>query len=192
MGRRMTIDRAKVLDAAESVIAAEGARALIFESVAAAAGVTKGGVQSCFGTKEALIEALLRRWGELYDEEIARRTGLTSDAASRVRAHVEATAHADDSSTARSAALIAALLQSPQHLGWVQDWYADRIADIAALPDERATAARLAFLATEGLFFLRHFGLVPMNREQWEQQFVDIEALVSPPAGQAPRRKAKP
>ena len=30
-------------------------------------GITKGGVQYCFGTKDALIDAIFERWGKAYD-----------------------------------------------------------------------------------------------------------------------------
>ena len=179
MGRPKTIDRQGVLDAAESVIATDGAGGLTFEAVAKAAGVTKGGVQSCFGTKEALIEALLERWGTTYDADVARLAGPGATAEARVHAHIQTTAQADDSSSARSAALVATLLQSPQHLQWVRKWYAARFSELDAVDEPAALNARLAFLATEGLFFLRHFGLMPMSRQAWDRSFADIEHLVT-------------
>lgn len=54
MGRRRTIDRDQLLDAAEAVIAREGAAGLTIDAVAKEMGITKGGVQYCFGTKDAL------------------------------------------------------------------------------------------------------------------------------------------
>lgn len=45
-GRPRTIDRDKVLDAAEAIVSRVGASGLTFEAVARAAGITKGGVQS--------------------------------------------------------------------------------------------------------------------------------------------------
>ncbi|WP_199742041.1 TetR/AcrR family transcriptional regulator [Vulcaniibacterium tengchongense] len=167
-----------MLEAAEAVIAETGAAGLTFESVAAAAGVTKGGIQSCFASKEALIEALLRRWGALYDADVARLSGPGSTARDRVRAHVRSTAEADDAANARAAALLAALLQSPDNLAWARDWYAERFGDLKALDGPEAVRARLAFLATEGLFFLRHFGLVSMTRREWERHFDDIAGLL--------------
>ncbi|MGQ3294545.1 MAG: TetR/AcrR family transcriptional regulator, partial [Shinella sp.] len=60
-GRPRSIDRDKVLDAAESIVVESGAAGLSFEAVARAAGITKGGVQYCFGTKENLIRAMIER-----------------------------------------------------------------------------------------------------------------------------------
>ena len=53
-GRPRTIDRDKVLDAAEDIVMAQGASGLTFDALAKAAGITKGGLQYCFGTKENL------------------------------------------------------------------------------------------------------------------------------------------
>ena len=39
-------------------------------------------------------------------------------------------------------------------------------------------SARLAFLATEGAFMLRFFGLLEMDDAQWRGIFEDIEGLL--------------
>ena len=61
-GRPRTIDRDKVLDAAEAVVQRTGASGLTIDAVAREAGITKGGVQYCFGSKDSLINAMLQRW----------------------------------------------------------------------------------------------------------------------------------
>lgn len=178
MGRRKVIDRDKVLDAAEDIVARSGATGLTFEAVATAAGISKGGVQSCFGSKEALIDAMLRRWGALYVADIQRLVGPDASPLDRVRAHVRSTGEADDATHARAAALLAALLQSPEYLGRIRSWYADRLGELHALTGPGGARARVAFLAAEGLFFLRHFGLADMSRTDWEQHFSAVSALM--------------
>ncbi len=71
MGRPRTIDRDKVLEAAEAIVLREGATALTFEAVAKASGITKGGLQYCFGTKDDLVAALVERWMTAMDAELA-------------------------------------------------------------------------------------------------------------------------
>ncbi len=68
MGRQRIIDREKVLEAAEEIVINQGATALTIDAVAKAMGISKGGVQYCFGNKEALIDAMFERWGQSYDE----------------------------------------------------------------------------------------------------------------------------
>ncbi|WP_191089308.1 TetR/AcrR family transcriptional regulator [Microbacterium radiodurans] len=57
--------RVSVLDAFESLVIAEGARAATMDAVAGAAGVSKGGLLYHFASKEALEQALLERMLEL-------------------------------------------------------------------------------------------------------------------------------
>lgn len=74
-GRPRRIDRDKVLDAAEALVLRAGAAALSFDAVAREAGITKGGVQYAFGTRDKLIRAMLTRWGAAFDADVAERCG---------------------------------------------------------------------------------------------------------------------
>jgi AcrR family transcriptional regulator len=174
MGRPRTIDRDRVLDVADLIVGRDGAAALTIEAVASAAGISKGGVQSCFGSKEALVAAMLRRWMDAYDRQIEARVGAAAEPTARVAAHVDLTRSEDDWLQARAAGLLAVLLQRPEHLGATRDWYR-RLAQGLDGPGNRQ--ARLALLATEGAFFLRFFDLLPMTRAEWEAIFADIATL---------------
>lgn len=179
MGRRNTIDREHVLKAAEALVSEQGSGALTIAAVAEAAGITKGGVQSCFGSKEALIAAMLQRWLTEYELQFAQSLADRTDAISRVAAHVAVTRDDDAGSQARAAGLLAMLIQHPEHLRDSRDWYTRRIADLdLAKPAERRAMA--AFLAAEGAFFLRFLGLLPMDDQLWRSMFEEIAALASP------------
>ncbi|MFU0504823.1 TetR/AcrR family transcriptional regulator [Pseudaminobacter sp. NGMCC 1.201702] len=173
MGRRRSIDRDRVLDAAEEIVGRQGASALTIDAVAKAVGITKGGVQSCFGTKDALIDAMFERWGKTYDELFRELAGHGATPATAVRAHIEATHRSDDTSHAKAASLMAALLQTPEHLTSTRAWYRSRIAKLDMSTDE-GRRLRLAFLATEGAFMLRFFGLMDIGAEEWQSIFRDI------------------
>lgn len=177
MARPRSIDREHVLDVAEQLVAERGAGALSIGSVALAAGISKGGVQSSFGTKEALIAAMLHRWITAYERELAASIGEQPDPVSSVRAHVRLTQHHEESSNARAAGLLAVLIQSQQHLAETQEWYRARIAGLE-LTEAAARRARLAFLATEGAFFLRFMGLLKMVPGEWDSIFEDVRSLV--------------
>ncbi|MCI1025389.1 TetR/AcrR family transcriptional regulator [Pseudomonas putida] len=176
MGRRKTIDRDEVLRVAEGIVARDGASALTIDAVAKAAGITKGGVQSCFKNKESLIDAMLKRWQKSYEESIEGIAGKNPDPLDRVRAHVESTHGADTASQGKAAGLLASLIDSPDHLRSVQEWYQQRLNGIDVTTEE-GRRARLAFLATEGAFFLRYFGFMQIDQEQWQELFADIKAL---------------
>lgn len=123
MGRRRTIDRDHLLDAAEAVIAREGAAGLTIDAVAKEMGITKGGVQYCFGTKDALIDAIFERWGKAYDSLFEAVAGKQPTPLTRVRAHAEATQRSDELSSSKAAALI----QTPEHLEGSNQWYRSRL-----------------------------------------------------------------
>jgi AcrR family transcriptional regulator len=179
MGRRQTIDREHVLEVAEQIVASQGAAALTIDAVAKAAGITKGGVQSCFGTKEAMIAAMLKRWMSDDDRRFAEAAGSNPALVDRILAHVETTHQHDDAGHARAASLLAVLLQTPEHLADVRRWYERRTEGLQT-DDAEARYARLAFLATEGAFLLRFLGLLSIDQETWNNIFVDIRKLIPP------------
>ncbi|MFC5996072.1 TetR/AcrR family transcriptional regulator [Pseudonocardia hispaniensis] len=66
-----TSTRDRILDALEQLLAGTGAAQISLESVAARAGVSKGGLLHHFRSKEALLAALVRRFGERADARLA-------------------------------------------------------------------------------------------------------------------------
>ncbi|WP_432493451.1 TetR/AcrR family transcriptional regulator [Kineococcus gypseus] len=62
--------REKLLDAFSELLVTAGVRAATLDAVAAAAGVSKGGLLYHFGTKDALVEGLLERFRALAAEDV--------------------------------------------------------------------------------------------------------------------------
>jgi len=177
MGRQRSIDREKVLDAAEDIIANLGAAALTIDSVARAMGISKGGVQYCFGNKDALIDAMFERWGKAYDRVFNLVANQDDSPTHRVAAHVVATHKYDQASSAKAAGLLVNLLQTKEHLENTRRWYRERIENLD-LDSEQGKQARIAFLASEGAFMLRYFGLMDIEHAEWESIFEDIEKII--------------
>lgn len=178
-GRPRSIDRDKVLDAAEEIVAQAGAAGLTFDAVAKAAGITKGGVQYCFGTKENLIAAMITRWGEGFEAEVAAVAGPDPSPRRLILGHVTATRNSDEADHSRAAVLMTALLQSPEQVAANRDWYNARLAglDLNRAGDRQLA---LALLAGEGAFLLKAFGLIDLDPKTWTQLFDDILALARP------------
>lgn len=172
MSRPKSIDRGLVLDAAERIVVEQGASHLTFESVSREVGVTKGGIQSCFGTKEGLVTAMLKRWGENYDDAV-RQLPESGGPFKDAKDHVRLTAVSHDLN-ARSAGLLAALMQSKEQVAFARDWYA-RHAEGFDLQTEEGRRARVAFFATEGIFLLRYLGLADIGQAAWDDFFLDVE-----------------
>lgn len=177
MARGSKISREALLAAAEQLVETKGASALTFGELAAAAGVSKGGVQTMFGTKEALILDLVQRW--LDREQAAFRTALAAQATpDKTLAHIEQTKALDSEAHAKIAALLTVATHSPEHTGMAREWYAERSdAFRANTPEERRR--RLAFLATEGAYFLRFLVGIDFKDSDWDELFGDIEALAA-------------
>ena len=176
MGRRRTIDRDRVLDAAEGIVRRHGPVALTIDAVAKAAGITKGGVQYCFGTKDDLIAAIAERWAMAFDAEVARNAGSDTDTLQRARGFVVTCSRLDETTQAKMVGMLVTLLQSPEHLGRVRSWYASWIGKFDP-ESEAERRARTAFFAAEGAFFLRSLGLVEMSQAEWDGVFGDFMDL---------------
>ncbi|PSJ59302.1 TetR/AcrR family transcriptional regulator [Pseudaminobacter soli (ex Li et al. 2025)] len=177
MGRRQSIDRNKVLDAAEKVVSEQGVGGLTIDAVAKACGISKGGVQYAFGTKDDLIAAMIDRWEAEFDAEVAELGKGDTSVEGGVRAHAEATRDFDGTSVDRAAVMLAALVQDKNRLAKTRAWYEARMAQLDSSTEE-GRRLRLAFLASEGAFLLRSFGFMPMTDEEWQQAFDDILRLV--------------
>lgn len=175
-GRPRTIDRDKVLDAAEAVVKRTGASGLTIEAVAREAGITKGGVQYCFGSKDSLINAMLQRWCDGFDAAVRTIAGSDADAVATLRGHVEANRRTDAAENSRSSAMMAALLQTPSQIAETRNWYTRRLSGLDVGRQE-ARRARLAFLASEGVFYLRAFDLVALDDAEWSDILNDISTL---------------
>ncbi|CAD5993902.1 TetR/AcrR family transcriptional regulator [Agreia sp. COWG] len=63
--------RDRILDAFAEVLGENGERAATLEAVAAAAGVSKGGLLYHFGSKEALIDGVVERLATLVESDVA-------------------------------------------------------------------------------------------------------------------------
>lgn len=69
---KQTAARERVLDAFAELLIDQGERAATLDAVAASAGVSKGGLLYHFGSKDALIDGLLDRLGELERADTER------------------------------------------------------------------------------------------------------------------------
>lgn len=178
MGRKQTIDRGALLDAAERVVLRDGAGQLTMDAVAAEAGVSKGGVLYAFPSKDALIDALFNRAFAAMDEigdAFLASAGDTPE--NRVRAHVLGSKGASELVTERSLALIANFMRSPQYRKGAQDYYREALAKLdVTTPSGRR--ARLALLAVEGAATLRGFDFYPIGEQDWQEIHADVLDLL--------------
>ncbi len=81
-----------LLDAADHIVASKGVARLTLEEVAREAGVSKGGLLYHFKSKDALTEAMISRFIELFDTAVEQAAQHDSDPVGRkTRSYVHAT-----------------------------------------------------------------------------------------------------
>lgn len=178
MGRRQTIDRGALLDAAEKVVLRDGPASLTMDAVAKEAGVSKGGVLYAFTTKDALIDALMARVTASYDGLVADYLAREDDRPGiQILAHVDANRHEDAATHARAIALMASFIRSPEFQESSRQFY-KALFDHIDPATERGRKARLALLAAEGAFVVRGFALYPFSDAEWQAIHDDIVSVL--------------
>jgi AcrR family transcriptional regulator len=169
----MSDSRDLILDAAEALIGKEGVKKLTIENVAAAAGLSRGGVLYHFASKEALIQGMLdrmnRRFEAIIEDEIARDP---EPHGRWTRAFARAALRMDEQTTSVFAPLIAAISYEPKLLEEMQanqnKW---QVQTEAELDPVKAAVVRLASNA------LWYNDLFSMNNYTPEQKRAIIEWL---------------
>jgi len=180
MARPRTIDRDHLLDAAEAVVTRSGAGALSFASVAAEAGLSKASVQSAFGTRDALIDAVMDRWMQQEGERYAALLGRDQTANARLLAHLRCTfEELENGSGHRVATLLAVLASEGRQSDSVRRWYQDRLGDLSVTSDADRER-RMAYLAAEGAYFLQCLVGVEVDGRIWSDVFADLERCAKP------------
>lgn len=157
-----------MLDAAEDLVVSKGAAALTIDALAKAMNISKGGVQYAFTSKDGLVDAILKRWERRYNGMIEELMRDGSGKHSPTSAHLEIVLNAEPAARARTASL----LQSPEHIASIRQWYHERLANLD-MSTARGRAMAVTFLAVEGASMLRDFKLIDQTGEQWSH-IIDV------------------
>ncbi|GAA1151097.1 TetR/AcrR family transcriptional regulator [Nesterenkonia lutea] len=187
--------RLEILDAATRVVQREGVTMLTYESVAAEAGMTKGGLLYHFPSREELLLGLHRHVAAQWEHSMETEAGGTAQELSRAerfRAFVK------DSQNPDRAELLLMLEASEDpvaNAAWDEVYarWAPQPPQVTAVPDhDDAEAAALqrfiARLAADGLWFyeaLSTEGLSPTMRERVTEEIIALAYRASVSA--APR-----
>lgn len=155
--------RSRLLDAAEAIVADRGVGALTLDAVAAAAGVSKGGLLHHYRSKEALLVAIVARLAAemrtIFDGLVAAMPPGPGRAA---RAAIAWALHSPPEREARDLRIAAALLAAHAHHPALIDPIRAEHARIRAilaedgLPPGHALAVQVA---ADGLFLAKVFSL---------------------------------
>ncbi len=179
MARTRTIDRTAVLDAAERVVARDGATRLTLDAVAAEAGIAKASVLYDYKTKQALIKAVIEHRMATEVNRLRSFIDREGDKPDAAILGLITAVEKDSSDINRNVALDLAVALN-QH-----DDLRDSIREnFGAFFDGVETTsihprqAKVAFLALEGLKLIESFGFYEWEQRERDQLIEDIRSLV--------------
>jgi AcrR family transcriptional regulator len=182
--------RDRILDAAEQLVADAGASNLTLDAVAAAAGVSKGGLLYHYPSKDALLTAMIERHCDDIDRRCLAELGqLPADqGSSQLKASILGVLKSPNPRDDLGAAILAAAANNPRLLDGVRRRYADHIAHISA-PKTCFARAAVIMLAVDGLMFGEIWQLTPFDAEQREkivQELLRLADEACPVAAEGP------
>jgi AcrR family transcriptional regulator len=162
--------RARILEAAERVVADVGAARLTLDVVAQSAGVSKGGLLYHFPSKESLLSALAQRYVDSMEHCVdAAKNDLAIETPSRnLKACVVGILGRDPRSKAMGAALFATAANDLTLLEVIRECIAKCTNELAQ--DEELNFARAAVvsLAVDGLMMRESLRISAYSDEQRE------------------------
>lgn len=179
MGRKRVIDQEQILDAAERVVARDGAARLTLDAVAEEAGISKASVIYDYKTKQALIEAVVERAvtnDNAFNAAVTTGLGDIENAAIHGRI-AAAAAPLPDEFRAVALNLCAALAQDGQLRSAIQANQSSVI-DSILTSSANPRGALLAYLALEGLKLLESLDYHSWPQPERERILREISWLV--------------
>ena len=174
-----------ILTAAERVVMRDGVMRLTIDAVAREAKLSKGGVLYHFGTKEALIQAMLERLIQYCEREIEAHQQHDSEPGSWTRAYVRKTsaptlAYPGEADFPRSkevgAGLVAAATTNPRLLDPLRERFQawQQAIESDGIEPARATVIRLA---VDGLWLAELLGIWSLDGELRQQVLDELIRL---------------
>ena len=174
----------RLLDAAERLVVERGAAHLTLDAVAAAAGVSKGGLLYHYPSKTALLEGMVKRHlndldARALEHAAAHWTGPGAPPPQQlVAARLRAILEKSNTHRAMGAAMLAAAAGDPSLLAPCRQRYRQVLDEFAGLPLGFEKAAIL-HLAVDGLLLSELLNLSPFTAEERARVVDSILALVS-------------
>ncbi|RYB89898.1 TetR/AcrR family transcriptional regulator [Nocardioides glacieisoli] len=163
--------KVEILDAAVAVIEAEGITGVTFDTVADAAGVTRGGVIYHFASRDNLIAALHEHLAEQWEAKLESVCGKPAEEATQRERLVAYIAMASTSATRSQVHMILDSFNNANHRVWV-----DVLSRWAPSRDDVDDQTQLALIAADGLWLNELLGSAPLSqadRQHMAQRIID-------------------
>lgn len=177
--------RTRVLDAAESIVRARGVPGLTLEAAAREAGVSKGGLLYHFGSKEALLAALLTRLAEFVSQDFVQAMERLPPGPGRAARAMLAwglevsEAEANERCDRAAAVFLAAFHHDPALLDPIRAVIAG-LREAVAADGLRPGHGMAIMAAMDGLFMARIFGMYELAPEERRDMHAALSRLLDP------------
>ncbi|MES9693198.1 TetR/AcrR family transcriptional regulator [Bacillus toyonensis] len=170
------ITRQKILSAASQIVQYKGVAKLTLEAVAKEAGVSKGGLLYHFSNKEALIEGMILKGTEEYQDAIYNKVEEDSERKGRwVRSFVEERLSNERRSEELSSSMMTALMLKPELLEPLQQTF-HQLQNKIENDEIDSVCATIIRLAADGLWYSECLGIGRLSPELREKV---IQALIN-------------
>lgn len=158
--RRRRDAREVILQAAEHVVATRGPGQLTLETAAAQAKVSKGGLFYHFRTKEALLEAMLRRTLEHLETEQGKiGDSLTGERNGRMKANIIGTLRHLEGERPVLTAVIAAIANDPKLVEPMRESFKREFDTLCRELSLQMEDTAILYLASQGLLLMELLNL---------------------------------
>lgn len=166
-----------ILDAAEAVVIESGASHMTLDAVAQRSGVSKGGLIYHFPAKEALLEAMILRWMERFDQRReAVRQELPEGRANELAVEIRALQGNTEQEHRLSAALLAVTANQPELTSKIRGEMRERFTNRILSRGDFARSSIL-FFAALGLHFHDLLNLSLLDSAQRAEVFEELVRL---------------
>ncbi len=178
--KRSTRDR--ILDAAETIVADEGARRLTIDAVVKKSGFSKGGVLYNFPSKVALIEGMIERMAcSIRDDALHAADDAETRDCPVLPALLRNILDKDEEKQRVRMGLLAAVSEQPELIAPLRENIEEVKRQVAEHTSD-LELAYLVFLAADGMRLSRMMGmdiLTPEERERVEARMLQITKEIS-------------
>jgi len=158
--RRKRDSRESILQAAEEIVARRGPAHLTLETAANEAKVSKGGLFYHFRSKEALLEAMIRRSMELLESEHVKvAESLTGERNGKLKANIIGTLRHLEGQRPVLTAVIAAIANDPKLVEPMRESIRKEFQELSKDLTLRTEDIAILFLASQGLLLMELLNL---------------------------------
>jgi AcrR family transcriptional regulator len=159
-GRRRRDSRESILQAAEEIVARRGPAHLTLETAANEAKVSKGGLFYHFRSKEALLEAMIRRSMQLLESEHTKvAESLTGERNGKMKANIIGTLRHLEGQRPVLTAVVAAIANDPKLVEPMRESFQNEFQGLCKELNLRMEDVAVLFLASQGLLLMELLNL---------------------------------